>query len=210
MKRLFRFLLLTSLGAGILLGVAHWRVSHTAHGRVYDDIQTVPTKRVALVLGCARVLANGRENLFFQYRIDAAAALFHAGKVTHLLVSGDNRRDNYNEPREMRAALLKKGVPENRITCDYAGLRTLDSVVRAQTIFGQTDYLIVSQRRHAERAIYLARSHGQNVVAFAAAEPPARLAFKTEVRETVARLAAVVDVEILHTEPKHGGKPEPL
>lgn len=92
---------------------------------------------VALVLGFAKTLSSGRTNIYFQYRIDSAAEAFAKAKCRYLIVSGDNRSQSYNEPDLMKEALILRCVPEDRIVCDYAGLRTLDSVVRAQQIFGQ-------------------------------------------------------------------------
>ena len=86
-------------------------------------------------MGCARYLANGRQNLYFRYRIEAAAELFHTDKVRHILVSGDNSIDTYDESTDMMEALVEKGVPADRIVRDYAGFSTLDSVVRAKAVF---------------------------------------------------------------------------
>ena len=116
-------------------------------GRVclFDDPQQVEAGRVGLVFGCHDRF-QGRENLYFRYRIDAAEALWKAGKLRGLIVSGDNRRIDYNEPDKMRRALIQRGIPADRIVCDYAGLRTLDSVVRAKEIFGVSEVTIISQR----------------------------------------------------------------
>ena len=101
-------------------------------------------------------LKNGNNNLYFDYRILAAVELYKAGKIKYILISGDNRKKDYNEPEEMKKALIQKGVPAKFIYLDYAGFRTLDSVVRAKEVFGQNQLTIISQRFHNERAIYLA------------------------------------------------------
>lgn len=177
---------------------------------LYDDIAAVPPKQTALVLGTAKYVAGGRINLFYQARIDAAAALYRAGKVQYFIVSGDNRRHDYNEPAQMRADLVKAGVPAERIQPDYAGLRTLDSVLRAKEIFGQSDYLIISQPFHNARAVFLARHNGQTPIAFNAADPvAARYSLKTRVREIGARIKAVWDV-LADTRARHYGEPIPF
>ncbi|MDF1860822.1 MAG: ElyC/SanA/YdcF family protein [Verrucomicrobiales bacterium] len=102
-------------------------------------------------MGCSEFLANGRTNLYFRYRMEAAAEAFHQGKYRFLIVSGDNSRKEYNESEAMRNALFRRGVPYSRIYEDFAGFRTLDSVVRAKEIFGQKMLLVISQRFHNER-----------------------------------------------------------
>lgn len=91
------------------------------------------------------------------YRLDAAKELYDAGKIEYILVSGDNSTQQYNETDTMKADLVEMGIPEEKIYGDYAGFRTLDSVVRARDIFGQESYIIITQRFHLERALYLAR-----------------------------------------------------
>ncbi|MGC3960811.1 MAG: ElyC/SanA/YdcF family protein [Verrucomicrobiota bacterium] len=100
-----------------------------ASGRIFRTTDSVPANDVALVLGTGKFTARGNLNLHFTQRIEAAADLFKSGKVRHLIVSGDNSVKTYDEPSDMRDALIAAGVPTNAITCDYAGFRTLDSVV---------------------------------------------------------------------------------
>src|SRR5690606_4670880 len=109
--------------------------------------------------------------------------LYHRGAVRHLLVSGDNRSPYYNEPRTMQRALRARGVPAEAMTLDYAGLRTLDSVVRAKAIFGQQQVIIITQEFHNKRAVFLANRLGLDAVGFNAA--PVRLprGLKTRIRE---------------------------
>ncbi|MGN0864676.1 MAG: vancomycin high temperature exclusion protein [Akkermansia sp.] len=115
---------------------------------------------VGVVLGCSRYLSRGVRSPFFEGRMEAAAALWRSGRVRCLIVSGDNSDRYYNEPREMRAALVARGVPAERIVCDYAGLRTYDSVLRARRIFGAEQVVLVSQKAHVHRAVLLARHFG--------------------------------------------------
>lgn len=175
---------------------------------IYSDVSLIPANDVGLVLGTSSALTNGRANLYFMYRIDAAAKLFHAGKVKHLIVSGDNHIANYNEPEEMRLALIAKGVPDSCITLDFAGFRTLDSVVRCKEVFGQSKFTIISQEFHNQRALFIARSYGINAIAFNAKAVAGAGNRRTEIREPLARFKAVLDLYILHKKPKYLGKRE--
>jgi SanA protein len=198
------------LGVGALLLCDRW-VAAAGDGLLFDTAGAVPAHDVALVLGTIPTVDNGsRRNLYFVYRIDAAAELFHAGKVRHILVSGDNHAKDYDEPSAMRDALVERGVPIDSITLDYAGFRTLDSVVRARTVFGQSRIVVVSQRFHCERAVFIARHRGIHAIGFVARSPGSRAAAKVRAREVLARVAAVVDLHVLGTEPKFPGPPEPI
>ena len=180
-----------------------------SRGRIFNDVATVPATEVALVLGTSSHV-NGRENLFFRYRIDAAADLWNAGKIKTLIVSGDNQFHEYNEPEKMRRALVKRGIPADRIVSDYAGFRTLDSVVRAKEIFGTDSILVISQRFHTERAIYLAKANGIEAYGFDAKDVETQGGLKTKVREVGARVKMCLDVTFLNTRPRHLGKPVDL
>lgn len=169
-------------------------------------MSALPEIKTALVLGCAPTL-DGRPNLFFTRRIDAAARLFYAGKVSDILVSGDNGSRRYDETTAMKEALVKAGVPASRIHADYAGFRTLDSVVRAREVFGQERLIVVSQRFHNERAVFLALRHGIEAYAYNAADVTGAGGARMQAREWLARLRAVLDVTLLRTRPKFLGEP---
>ena len=126
------------------------RISTYADYRVYDRMAEVPHYHAALVLGTSPTGRNGGLNRFFQSRIKACAELYHAGKIDRIIVSGDNRHKSYNEPAAMKSALILKGVPADVIFLDYAGFRTFDSVIRAKEVFGQSSFVVVSQRFHNE------------------------------------------------------------
>lgn len=187
-----------------------WWVARAANGRCFTSAQGVPATPVAVVLGTSARVGDGRTNRFFSTRIKAAAALFHAGKVKALIVSGDNGAQNYDEPTEMKLALTKLGVPEAQIVCDYAGFRTLDSVVRAKEVFGQSRVIFVSQHFHNARAIYLARASGIEALGFDAADVAMSHSVKTFFREKLACVKAVLDVNLLGTEPKFLGERVPI
>lgn len=169
------------------------------------NINDIPKEKVGLVLGAGKTLANGQPNLYFNYRIDAAAELYKAGKVQYFIVSGDNSKKNYNEPEDMKLALMEKGVPENHIFEDFAGFRTLDSVVRAKEIFGQKELVIISQKFHNQRAVFLAQQNGMTAYGYNAKDVNKTMGFKTNLREKFARAKVYWDM-FFGVEPKFGGE----
>lgn len=179
----------------------------TGHFRekCHQRAEDVPYHRVALLLGTGKRLGNGQENPYYRYRIDAAAKLWHEGRVDYILASGDNGHRGYDEPSDMTIDLVDAGVPFDAIYRDYAGFRTLDSVVRAKQVFGLSDCVIISQAFHNERALYLARAAGIQAIGYNARDVYAAHASDTPVREKLARLAAVLDVNVLHTKPRFLG-----
>jgi SanA protein len=197
--------LLVALGL-VWIAAASFLVERAARGRTYSDSAAIPARRVGLVLGCARLLGGGYRNAFFDNRINAAARLFRAGKVEYLIVSGDNHVRGYDEPQDMKDSLVRAGVPPERIYCDYAGFRTLDSVVRVREIFGQTSITVVSQEFHNQRAIFIARHRGVDAIGFNAAEADAYNSFRTKCRELVARADMLLDLFVLRREPKFLGE----
>ena len=188
---------------------ANYAATSAGKGILFDDVNDVPVQRAGLVFGCSHKLGK-RDNLYFKYRIQAAAELWHAGKVDFLIVSGDNREKYYNEPVTMRKALVKAGVPYDKIVCDYAGLRTLDSVVRANKIFGLSELTLVSQKFQNERAAYIAKANGITVYGYNARDVEGYAARKTEDREVLARVKMWLDVNITNQQPKHLGNKEPI
>lgn len=186
------------MGAGTIIRKA-------AKGCTYSDVSSIPYRRVGLLLGCSQRLPDGRTNLFFAYRIAAAARLFEAHKVDYLIVSGDNHVAGYDESSDMKLALVKADIPAERVYCDFAGFRTLDSIVRAKKVFGQTRVTIISQEFHNQRAIYIARHEGLDAIGFNAADVRAAHSFRTRIREQFARVKTVLDVCLLGTRPKFLG-----
>ncbi|MGY6039309.1 SanA/YdcF family protein [Aeromonas sp. AE23HZ002T15] len=205
-KILLACLCLLLAAAAALLGYSEWTVSDARH-YTYDDVDAVPYNRVAVVLGTSKYLIGGSPNHYFKYRIKAAAELYNNGKVDYILVSGDNATVQYNEPRQMRRALIQAGIPASAIYSDYAGFRTLDSVVRAKEVFGQSRFTVVSQAFHNERAIFIARHFGIDAVGFNALDPSAYQGIRTRVREVFARLMGLLDLYVLDKGPKFLGEP---
>jgi len=200
--------ILLILGVAGIVGLDKY-ISYSAKDTIYSDSKKVPLKKAALLLGTAKYIARGKQNYFYTYRIRAAVKLWKEGKVKAIVVSGDNSTKHYNETARMQKDLIKAGVPSKYITLDYAGFRTLDSVVRAEAIFDLKDYIIVSQKFHLERALFIAKAKGQKVIGFMAKDiPGTAAAYRMKAREYLARVKAFLDVYVLHTEPKFYGKKE--
>jgi SanA protein len=206
MKRKVLFaLLLIALSVPITIASALALVRSTSTGRLYSSTAAIPHRELGLVLGCSRHLGDGSPNPFFDTRVQAAAELFDAGKIDYLLVSGDNHITGYDEATDMRNALLKSGIPEARIYCDFAGFRTLDSVVRAREIFGHSTFTIISQEFHNQRAIFLASHHGIDAIGYNAQDADLGDVSGTHRREKLARVKAVLDIYLLRTQPHFMG-----
>lgn len=180
------------LGTLVFVGLCNGLVNYRSSGKTYSSVDEIPFRKTGIVLGTSKHFRGNRINPYFQYRIDAAAALYHGGKIKYLIVSGDNSRNSYNEPQDMKDALIKKGVPENRIICDFAGFRTYDSMYRAWKIFGLQSFTIISQEYHNKRALYICQGLGLDAVAFNAKDVYGNESFRP--REILARTAAVLDV----------------
>jgi len=204
-----RFLLYTAAAAvlGFLLGIialfaADRRIESRAAGRIFCDVESIPAREYGLLPGTSRLVHGKYPNTYFYNRIHAAAALYRAGKIRKIIVSGDNGRMDYNETGDMKRELVAEGVAPDDVLSDYAGFRTLDSIVRARNLFGASEITVISQRFHCERAIYLASENGIDAIGFVADEvAPRSIRVKLAVREVFARALAVIDAEILKTKP---------
>lgn len=205
-KIFFRFVLWPALFFLMLVLTANiWVVSST-QGNVYSSADSIPANDVAMVLGTSKYSSTGNANLFFKYRIEAAVNLYKAGKVKHFLLSGDNSKSYYNEPQDMKKALIAYGIPPEAITLDYAGFRTFDSVVRSKKVFKQKKIIIITQEFHSYRALFISSFYGIDALAFTTQPVPRSYSLMTLVREYLARCKAIVDIYILHKEPKFLGE----
>jgi len=189
---------------------ANLHIMHANNDRLYTRVEDVPARETGLVLGASSTLRNGTPNPFFTNRIDAAVALYRAGKVRRLLVSGDNSRVNYDEPTMMKESLIAHGVPASVIVCDYAGLHTLDSVIRAHRVFALDTCTIITQRFHNARALEMARANDLDAIGFCARDVAFRYSIRTGLREIASRTVAVLDLYVWHTQPHFAGPREPL
>ncbi len=192
-KRVYLILLLLILPL-ILILVSNYSVEKNAQNKTYSDSSKIQKNKVGLVLGTSKKLKNGRINLYFKYRINATVELYKKGKIDFILISGDNGNKDYDEPTDFKNELIKKGIPENKIYLDYAGFRTLDSVIRSKEIFGQENITIISQKFHNERAIYLAENNGIKAIGFNAKDVSGRYGLRVKAREYLARTKVFVDI----------------
>jgi len=203
MRRIINRLLVAGVGLLILSTlVANILINKSAKDRTYSDAQAIPHRHVGLLLGCARLLPSGALNPFYKNRIDAAVALQRAGKIDYLLVSGESLPSGYNEAADMKADLVQTGVPAETIYYDPNGFRTLDSVVRAREVFGQTEITIISQESHNRRAIFIARHRGIDAIGFNAAETSIRYILWDRCREKFAGVSAMLDIFVWKTRPR--------
>lgn len=208
--RIFKFLLMLAALAGVLFLASNLALMLAARDRLYASADAIPARDAGLVLGTSPKLGNGEANPFFKYRMDAAAELFRRGRVRHLLVSGDNRARDYNEPAAMRDALQIRGVPARAITLDFAGVRTLDSIIRAREIFGLKKFTVISQRGHDQRALLIAKYYDMDAIGFCARDVPFSLSWKAHIHEWFARVKVVLDLYFFHTAPRHLGARDPI
>lgn len=192
--------------AGIIFVIwSNFTIKDQTKNFVTSDLSKLPTEKTGLLLGTSKTLSNGAPNAYFVNRIETASELYKSGKIQNIIVSGDNSQKDYNEPEEMKNELIKAGVPAERIFEDFAGFRTLDSVVRAKEIFGQNSYIIISQQFHNERAVYLARKNGIEAFGYNAEDVNKYAGIKTNAREKLARAKVFWDF-IFGVEPKFGGE----
>ncbi len=209
MRLILGFMLAAGALALVLVVVA-WlaerRLERLSDPYLAHDLAELPEVDVALVLGAAPIGPEGGPNRYFEYRLDAAAALWRAGKVKYLLASGDRRPPDYDEPSAMRAGLIARGVPATAIYRDFAGVRTRDSILRARSVFGQKRLIVVSQGFHAARAVFLARHEGIEAWALEARDVERAYSVFTELRRYPSALRAYVDVWF-DTPPRQAGAP---
>ena len=206
-KNLVLVFIVFLLLAIVVFAVSYQVVESKSSSKRYSNVVDVPYNRVALVLGTNPFTPSGGTNYYFKYRIDACVKLYRAGKVSKFLLSGDNSSKYYDEPQCMKDALMEHGIPESDIVLDYAGFRTLDSVVRCKEVFGQECITIVSQGFHNARAVCLASWHGIDAVGFDAEDikHSRTYLFFGVGREALARIKMYVDM-LIGKKPKFLGE----
>lgn len=191
-----------------ILLIDRW-FSAQASSRIFESPSDIPSRSVGLVLGTSKYIAKSL-NPYYQYRMDAALTLYQQGKIDVLLLSGDNAHRSYNEPWTMKRDLLKAGLPEQDIVLDYAGFRTLDSVVRAKKVFEADHFVIITQRFHCERALFIADRNQIDAICLAVPSPKGMAGLKIRAREVLARIKAILDLYVLNMQPKFSGPKEPI
>lgn len=175
------------------------KVAYNANGRMYEDVDSIPHRKVGLILGTSPISTwNGRRNYYFDHRIKAGAELYKSGKVDWLVVSGGdyrNTENGYDEPVAMRDSLIKQGVDSARIVLDYDGTRTLNSIAKMRDVYCQDSIIIISQKYHNERALYQAKHLGIDAIGFNAKTPGKRASWwRNRGREVLARVKLFIDV----------------
>ncbi len=181
---------------GILfIMLCYFIISLFSYQQNYDCEKKIPYNTFGVVLGTSQYLYGGGMNAYFQYRVDAAFCLFRENKIRYIIVSGDNREKNYNEPRMMKNALIKKGIPSKFIYEDFYGVNTLHSILRVHKIFRQDKFTIISQKFQNERAIFIGKCFGLDLIGFNAKN----LFFdsKTLCREILSRIKVLWDIFIM-------------
>lgn len=195
-KPLVKGLILVGFLSLVFILACNLLVVKEARPKTFFDVTKLPSNETGLVLGTSKSLQGGGENLYFKYRMEATAQLYRQGKIKQIILSGNNDSPYYNEPLDMKTALLGMGVPEDAMQLDYSGVRTFDSILRCKKIFKQEKVTIISQDFHNVRALYIANHEGMDAIAFAARDVPKVYSFKTLVREYLARPKAVLDVHL--------------
>jgi len=192
--RIFFFMVFLGLAFFLFVLWINLEVTRTGKRYSYDSVGAIPHNHCAVVLGTNKFIATGKVNLYYTYRIQSAVQLFKSKKVDYIIVSGDNKYRSYNEPVSMFNDLAEAGIPRDRIVLDYAGFRTLDSVVRCFMIFGQHQFTVISQPFHNHRAIYIGRKRGLEVIAFNAGDQSGTPSIKVIIREIGARVLLAYDL----------------
>lgn len=206
MKRLFFF---SALGFGLLITVillTNIVIYLRAKPYIYDDAPDVPNAEAALIPGAA-IFQDGALSSIFNDRADMAIRVYQEGKVSKILVSGDNSTVSHNEVNPVRLYLISKGIPDQDIFLDHAGFDTYSTMYRARDIFGVTSVLIATQSFHLPRAVFIARQLG--IVAYGINADVGHMLFRNYIREALANEKAVLNL-IFHRKPKYLGDTIPI
>lgn len=206
-RLLYSLLIITGVVVLTVLALDRWISVKTAPF-IHNSLAQLPARKVGLVLGTAKYYRTGVINQYYQYRIQGAQNAYNSGKVKFLLLSGDNAHQSYNEPITMRRDLIAKGINPANIVLDYAGFRTLDSVVRTREVFDTDNFTIITQRFHCERALFIALHRGIKAQCYAVASP--KNIFPLRLREFAARVATLVDLYVFRREPRFLGPVIPI
>lgn len=196
------FLWFAPFGSGTLFWAfcSNFLIDFTTANYLFDQIEKIPQKEFGLVLGAGMKGKYGL-NPYFVYRMEAAAELYLKGKVKRLIVSGDNHIKTYDETTDMANYLIGLGVPDKDIIRDYAGFRTLDSVIRAKKVFNCKSLIIVSQKFHNQRAVFIARHYNIDAIGYNARDVQSKNNV-THWREFAAKFGTIIDLFLLNRQPK--------
>ncbi|WP_039850117.1 SanA/YdcF family protein [Grimontia indica] len=204
------FVIMTLVVASLVaIAAMDFWVTFQAKDRIYNSVDNTPNRHIGLVLGTSKYIGRTL-NPYYTYRIEAAQELYLSKKVEVMLLSGDNAHRSYNEPWTMKRDMLKAGIPDDRIFLDYAGFRTLDSIIRAKKVFDADEFTLVTQAFHCERALFIADYYDIDAICLAVPSPGGTAGMKIRARETLARVKAVLDIYVLNEQPKFLGPKESI
>lgn len=203
-KKIIKIIGVLFVGLLVMLFTCNYLINSHAEGLTFSSISQIKNNKVGILLGTSKKLKSGHPNPYYDNRITAAVALFNAKKIEFILVSGDNGSIYYNEPTTIKKDLIAAGIPQERIFLDYAGFRTLDSMVRAKEVFGLDELTVISQKFHNERAIYIASQNGLKAIGYNAKDISLQAGRRVQLREYFARVKVFLDMA-LRTQPKFYG-----
>lgn len=207
LKRALRYVLISSVAFIAFIFIIDQSIGFYVRENIYTDSDDIPYRPYGVVLGTSKYVVNKGLNPFYDNRLKSAKQLFDNHKINYLLLSGDNRTHQYNEPRNMIRDLKKMGIDEQFLFPDYAGFRTLDSIIRAKEVFHAEPMTIITQRFHCERALFIAQYYKINAICFAAPDPEVDTLVR--LRDVFARFLMLWEL-FIEKEPHFLGEPEPL
>lgn len=199
--RVSRDLLIAFAVLGAVIAFSSIMTYNSSEKYLYEDVDKIPYNEYGIVLGTSKTI-HGRENFYFTDRMNAAALLYHKGKIKYIIASGAYRKKPlYDGPSDMERSLLARRVPADRIIKDNCGYRTLDSIYRARDVFGLKKFTVISQYSHIARAVYIARKQDMDVIGFAADNGRAPyFTVRDRMREYFAKVKMMLDLYILNTQ----------
>ncbi|WP_295179241.1 ElyC/SanA/YdcF family protein [uncultured Christiangramia sp.] len=202
MKKLKKFILFSVIGIVLIiftiLGIEAIFLRHTSED-IYSDISKIPPRETVIVLG-ASVHSDGKLSPILKDRVDTAIKLYRSNKVKNFHVTGDHRTEDYNEIAAMVSYLRERGIPQNRITSDHAGLDTYDSMYRAGKLFNIENATVVTQEFHLPRALFISDQLGFNYFGFTADQRTYQTEYRLKQREKLANVKALWEV-LINKEP---------
>jgi SanA protein len=203
MKKSVKICTLTAIGiVAVIVAftlVCNILVIVNASGKTFDDVDNVPHREYGLLLATSPITPTGAHNFYFDNRIKATDELYKAGKIDYIIASGGDYTNTQeigcDEPAAIRDSLMARGIPEERIILDYDGVRTVNSIVKAKDVYEVDSVLIISQKEHNQRAVYLAEHYGLNAVGYNALPSHIRHSrIKNNIREYFARVKMFLDI----------------
>ncbi len=207
MKYLKYSLFILLLGI-LFLFLLDWYVVFSTKDKMYTDVNITPKAYVALVLG-AKVHQNGNPSIILKDRLDSAIELYNNAVIKRILLSGDHGTKTYDEVNSMKKYLIKNKIPTENIFLDHAGFDTYNSLIRAKKIFKIDTLLIVTQKFHLKRSLFIANKIGLSATGYIADKHLYPIAKKMYIREKLANIKALLEL-VLHRNPKFLGKQIPI